>query len=857
MSLNEQTPPPHDGPVVTPVTLPDPPGPDSRPPQEAPAAVPDDAVEQAVSGHVVLLVMHGMPAGGTTPDCVSDWEGHGLLGRVLVAPPPAARSGSGASARMTLSAAQASPAGLVVRTGRDGSPGLLADWLARTDRDCPVSSLSVASVRLCPLSRAAAEAEALLLEALRSPLSSSGVSMTSFTVGPARPDAGWSQWSFGTAWDRHYLCSAPAPDCVPHESRTVAVALSLAGGWSFSSGPQPAGTDAGRDALFSAASGTVRLVDAAVRAAVVPGVRAEAARWSVPARPPWPLPVPQAAAEVHPAGSQPVPESFVDAVSEAMAVDDPAPAAADPSRRSSVLSHVPLPAAVRRALRLPPPAAAPGAALLSGRASNGLSVSDPGFWRLFRAVMFGLCDGGPMPAPLAPPSALANGSEARLVWTDPSPVCRPPGIAGTAPPPVSDDDASAEPFGLRLYRRLSAAADLAERMSAGDRHPADDDVRLPAWQGRSGRSARMRRWCRACGAVVAASVLVYAESRLGVLGSLLQWAGMEPVAPLRDSAADTVAVAVAVLTTVAVLSVLAWGHGSDARMRAERQAYLDATAQRSAALRRRAVRLRSLESQFLDHEAAVAAVLHEPVGLPSSVPLMPDGTSPCSVMSPDGSLLRVWEASLDGSVAEASFERRWEERSSGHAEGWMSALFREASQLWAQDYGRTVLGRWAAPDEDFSPTGSMTHQDRATSEPVASPRQHFASDLPRVLAQLRDRDMLRLCDPATPGAAPVSEVVGMMQPRRLLTPHLSGPSGGWLSPGLSRCGAPDWGRVTAPHVTVPEFSPQSRGPELAAVGDALLAGSVAVTISAPLSPDSLDAWRPVPDSEHSPAPSVV
>ena len=257
----------------------------------------------------------------------------------------------------------------------------------------------------------------------------------------------------------------------------------------------------------------------------------------------------------------------------------------------------------------------------------------------------------------------------------------------------------------------------------------------------------------------------------------------------------------------------------------------------------------------------MAAVMYEPNGTtPADLDSVPEEDEELTVPSPDGSALRVWRATLDDSVVDSRYEDRWEERSSGHSDGWMSTLYQEAAEMWSRDYDRAVLGQWPHPDEDFSPAGSRTHQDRVTKEPLLSPRQHIAQDLPRVLGRLDQGALLSLWsvdDTADETATAHAEVLSMVRPDRPMTDHLSGPSDVWDEVVIPPSGVPDWHDSMAPDAAIPQFSRHDDRPRLGLVGRAVVAGTTTVVVSSPMSPDSLREWRSAAEPQPASGPDVV
>ena len=136
------------------------------------------------------------------------------------------------------------------------------------------------------------------------------------------------------------------------------------------------------------------------------------------------------------------------------------------------------------------------------------------------------------------------------------------------------------------------------------------------------------------------------------------------------------------------------------------------------------LRMHSLRGQFLDHRRLLTEVLHRPLGDPQKAhreamdlaALRLDPAPPVSML--------VGAADPSEELVEAEQKKLKEQMT---RRGWLTSVYDDVRRAWEQQYTKSVLGDFAAPDEDASPPGATVHRDPRDGRPVRGAREDFAS----------------------------------------------------------------------------------------------------------------------------------
>ena len=136
------------------------------------------------------------------------------------------------------------------------------------------------------------------------------------------------------------------------------------------------------------------------------------------------------------------------------------------------------------------------------------------------------------------------------------------------------------------------------------------------------------------------------------------------------------------------------------------------------------LRLHSLREQFLDHRRVLTETLHRPFGDPQrarreAIDLAALRLEP----APPASML-VGAADPSEELVEAEQKKLKEQMT---RRGWLTSVYGEMFRVWEQQYAKSVLGDFAAPDEDASPPGAIVFRDPRDGRPVRGAREDFAS----------------------------------------------------------------------------------------------------------------------------------
>ena len=136
------------------------------------------------------------------------------------------------------------------------------------------------------------------------------------------------------------------------------------------------------------------------------------------------------------------------------------------------------------------------------------------------------------------------------------------------------------------------------------------------------------------------------------------------------------------------------------------------------------LRLHSLREQFLDHRRILTEILHRPLGDPQKArrasmdlaALRLDPVPPASML--------VGAASPSEELVEAEQKKLKEQMT---RRGWLTSVYDDVRRVWEQQYTKRVLGDFAAPDADASPSGATVFRDPRDGRPVRGAREDFTS----------------------------------------------------------------------------------------------------------------------------------
>lgn len=136
------------------------------------------------------------------------------------------------------------------------------------------------------------------------------------------------------------------------------------------------------------------------------------------------------------------------------------------------------------------------------------------------------------------------------------------------------------------------------------------------------------------------------------------------------------------------------------------------------------LRLHSLREQFLDHRRILTEMLHRPLGDPQRVrrgavdlvALRLDPVPPASML--------VGAADPAEELVEAEQKKLKEQMT---RRGWLTSVYDDVHRAWEQQYAKSVLGDFPAPDEDASPPEATVYRDPRDGRPVRGSREDFAS----------------------------------------------------------------------------------------------------------------------------------
>ena len=136
------------------------------------------------------------------------------------------------------------------------------------------------------------------------------------------------------------------------------------------------------------------------------------------------------------------------------------------------------------------------------------------------------------------------------------------------------------------------------------------------------------------------------------------------------------------------------------------------------------LRLDSLREQFRDHRRILTEILHRPLGDPRKArrdaidfaALRLDPAPPVSML--------VGAADPSEELVEAEQKKLKEQMT---RRGWLTNVYDDVGRAWEQQYAKSVLGDFAAPDEDASPTGATVFRDPRDGRPVRGAREDFTS----------------------------------------------------------------------------------------------------------------------------------
>lgn len=136
------------------------------------------------------------------------------------------------------------------------------------------------------------------------------------------------------------------------------------------------------------------------------------------------------------------------------------------------------------------------------------------------------------------------------------------------------------------------------------------------------------------------------------------------------------------------------------------------------------LRLHSLREQFLDHRRILTEILHRPLGDPqkarrSAIDVAALRLDP----APPASML-VGAADPSEELVEAEQKKLKEQMT---RRGWLTGVYDDVRRAWEQQYAKSVLGDFAAPDEDASPPGATVHRDPRDGCPVRGAREDLTS----------------------------------------------------------------------------------------------------------------------------------
>ena len=136
------------------------------------------------------------------------------------------------------------------------------------------------------------------------------------------------------------------------------------------------------------------------------------------------------------------------------------------------------------------------------------------------------------------------------------------------------------------------------------------------------------------------------------------------------------------------------------------------------------LRLHSLRDQFLDHRRILTEILHRPLGDPQRVRRRAIDLAALHLdPAPPASML-VGAADPSEELVEAEQKKLKEQMT---RRGWLTSVYDDVGRAWEQQYARSVLGDFAAPDEDASPPGAIVHRDPRDGRPVRGAREDFTS----------------------------------------------------------------------------------------------------------------------------------
>ena len=136
------------------------------------------------------------------------------------------------------------------------------------------------------------------------------------------------------------------------------------------------------------------------------------------------------------------------------------------------------------------------------------------------------------------------------------------------------------------------------------------------------------------------------------------------------------------------------------------------------------LRLHSLREQFRDHRRILTEILHRPLGDPQKArrdaidfaALRLDPAPPASIL--------VGAADPSEELVEAEQKKLKEQMT---RRGWLTSVYDDVRRAWEQQYAKSVLGDFAAPDEDGSPPGATVFRDPRDGRPVRGAREDFTS----------------------------------------------------------------------------------------------------------------------------------
>ena len=408
---------------------------------------------------------------------------------------------------------------------------------------------------------------------------------------------------------------------------------------------------------------------------------------------------------------------------------------------------------------------------------------NPEAWQTMRETMFGLVDGGPLPAGATHPALETDGDSKRLIWTDPS------GVApAVAPAEATDLLAKSEPSASRRPEDGPADGNGRYRSAQGadkEEEPDSEEPEAPLWRSfrnplykgdpapepperaaprdtlmerladslRQGLLEAQRGFRQNCARVSVADVYDAARAaqrsvrlRLLSLGLLLivalayaidqrwsylarVWEFATPFEALTNGGTSPPLAEWYVLIPLYLIlaTALLWKplHKLEEEFRRFEHlgAYRERLSRHCGHYAVELLRLYNSAQQFSDHRSIITEFLHRPFG--------PVATARDSALSADDLAFQLPPPhSMLVAYAEVmppkldALRRRNQE--AAVESGWLTDWYQRVYRVWSERYRDRFVGDFDDPDHDILPRDSVARRDRHDHSDVYGARTEFA-----------------------------------------------------------------------------------------------------------------------------------